>query len=102
MPNKGAAHHLHALYESGQRARMLDAWRDHAACAGRSAVMEADATRDHARRICRTCPVNAQCLRWVLSLPVAEAPDGIVAGLTVNQRGGYKAAASAQQKEMST
>jgi WhiB family redox-sensing transcriptional regulator len=70
----------------------LEAWRDAAACRdydpelffpiGRG--MHAMYRADVAKGICATCPVQRECLEWVLGSPVAL--EGIWGGTTEDER----------------
>lgn len=70
-------------------------WREHAACA--HAVDQGYATpdmwfpkpgghNDKALAICASCPVAAECLTYLQSLPPVEQMYGIWGGMTVPQR----------------
>lgn len=75
--------------------RMLDPqWRAEAACRAKSAVHffapahferkpEKDAREGAARALCRSCPVQPQCLEYSLAV---EEPHGIWGGLNELER----------------
>ena len=71
-------------------------WRAHALCA-RAAEPElffAPGALEHrvAKRICRDCPVQVQCLTYAMEAPVDH---GIWGGLTERERRGYRRKAGA-------
>lgn len=71
--------------ETALRADVNAAWKQHAACRGRSAVMDDEHTKP-GLAICRACPVEAVCVRWVMSLPETQDPGGVCGGTTQHNR----------------
>jgi hypothetical protein len=62
-------------------------WRDEAACRGVPVnLMFNDATRETARQVCWGCHVSAECLADVMKTEDPRCRDGIVGGLTPDQR----------------
>lgn len=68
----------------------LPIWEGTGLCAGRPDRM---ADPETAMATCLTgargggpCPVLAACRTWVLSIPVHEGPDGVVAGMSFAER----------------
>jgi hypothetical protein len=63
-----------------------------AACVERRDIFDACTHRGashHYRlaiHICASCPVLAQCLAWVTSLPIQDRPFGVTAGLIHQQQ----------------
>lgn len=51
-------------------------------CAGRGELFTSEHPDDQAAAvaICRTCPVLADCQRWVAGLPRSRIPAGVTAG----------------------
>lgn len=74
---------------------MSDTWRDEAACLGHdtskwfpdSPTNGRSATTAQAIQICRSCPVQTQCLTTALTTP---EPWGIWGGLTERQRAAHR------------
>ena len=73
-------------------------WQDRAACReiGAEAFFPPDAGKAvpdyaQARRVCRRCPVKAECLDFALRLDIRE---GLFGGLTPRQRAARKREAS--------
>lgn len=64
------------------------AWVLDAACGGRWDLMEGigEYNERHAEMLCQGCPVRQDCWLWVMSLAQRYDPDGIVAGLTNDER----------------
>jgi hypothetical protein len=67
------------------------AWRNQAACAGMPAEAFYPASGDHeatevAKRVCRGCPVRAECLADALGWEASGRRHGIVGGLSARQR----------------
>lgn len=66
-------------------------WLDHAACRGHdpeiffpvSAVGPGHADTEDAKRVCRTCPVLADCLEWAIA---GAIPFGVLGGLSEDER----------------
>ena len=66
-------------------------WRDDAACrdAGPDLFFPVSTTGsalrqiDEAKRICRACPAQGQCLAWALDQPIT---DGVWGGTTEDER----------------
>jgi WhiB family redox-sensing transcriptional regulator len=66
-------------------------WLDRAACRGHdpelffpvSAVGPGHADTEHAKRVCRTCPVLAECLDWAIA---GAIPFGVLGGLSEDER----------------
>jgi hypothetical protein len=80
-----------------------EAWRQQAACRGRSAVMDPPGgldgesrrqARAAARAVCDACPVLAACGAWVMSLSRQDDPGGMCAAMTPLQRENRRRAAS--------
>jgi WhiB family transcriptional regulator, redox-sensing transcriptional regulator len=75
-------------------------WMAAAACRGLTALMFPDrgagrAEFDAARAVCAGCEVLGECRRWAIS---ADAPrDGIVAGLTADERADLRRDAGARR-----
>lgn len=61
----------------------MPAWQADGLCAGRPDLM---ADPHQAEATCHRCPVLPECRDWVLSLPVHEGPDGVVAAMTLAER----------------
>ena len=61
----------------------LPTWKGVGLCAGQPESMVVDA---RALNLCRACPVLDECRDWVLSIPIHEGPDGVVAGLVFAER----------------
>ena len=64
-----------------------DDWMDHAACRGLDQHIFFPGLGepcDVARRICATCPVSRECLRYAMSLQ--PRPQGVWGGLSDQQR----------------
>ena len=63
-------------------------WRDRAGCVGLDIdlffVERGQNIDPMVRKLCRQCPVSADCLEFALSLP--ENPQGFWAGTTERQR----------------
>ncbi|MET8866494.1 WhiB family transcriptional regulator [Nonomuraea sp. NPDC004580] len=58
-------------------------WDGVGLCADRPHLM---ADPNTAKATCRRCPVLPACRDWVLSIPIHEGPDGVVAALTFAER----------------
>jgi WhiB family redox-sensing transcriptional regulator len=66
-------------------------WLDRAACLGHdpelffpvSAVGPGQAHTEDAKRVCRTCPVLAECLEWAIT---GAVPFGVLGGLSEDER----------------
>jgi WhiB family redox-sensing transcriptional regulator len=66
-------------------------WLDRAACRGHdpelffpvSAVGPGHAHTENAKRVCRTCPVLAECLEWAIA---GAIPYGVLGGLSEDER----------------
>jgi WhiB family transcriptional regulator, redox-sensing transcriptional regulator len=66
-------------------------WLDRAACRGHdpelffpvSAVGPGRADTEDAKRVCRTCPVLAECLEWAIASAI---PFGVLGGLSEDGR----------------
>ncbi|MFI6534163.1 WhiB family transcriptional regulator [Nonomuraea sp. NPDC050547] len=67
----------------------LPTWDGTGACIGQPDLMYglSEGGDDAAKKLCRACPVLDECRDWVLDLPWHCDPGGIVAGLTIQQRG---------------
>lgn len=62
----------------------LPTWEGTGLCAGQPDLM---ADPGMAKAICLTpCPVLDACRAWVLSIPIHEGPDGVVAGMAFAER----------------
>jgi transcription factor WhiB len=68
-------------------------WVLRAACRGKADVMDATGDRDRteALRICRGCPVLAECIDWVTGLPPEAPVHGTVAGMDPDERARLRA-----------
>jgi hypothetical protein len=64
-------------------------WRSRAACRGMDVEMfhkPGERVRNAAIATCRACPVQSECLAWVLSIPGDQDKAGIYAGTTWQER----------------
>ncbi len=74
-------------------------WRDHAACRDADPDLffpvgttgPAQHHLDEAKRICRACPAQTQCLAWALDRGVT---DGVWGGTTADERRAIRRLAS--------
>jgi hypothetical protein len=69
-------------------AATLETIREHAACRGQDPAAffpEAGGSANQARRICRTCPVQVDCLTYALGVPVSH-DWGVWGGTTEDER----------------
>jgi hypothetical protein len=79
---------------------LTDEWVKDAACGGRSDVLEGP-DEQAAKALCSgsplqgipQCPVIAECSRWVFGLSYKMDPDGVTAGMTLDERATERRAA---------
>jgi WhiB family redox-sensing transcriptional regulator len=101
---------LAELAEVRERARVEQAgviadggWWRAAACRGMDLELffppEGDPERAaRAKRVCAACPVQPECLRAELAVPVGQHPGGIVGGLTQRERVALRVAGGAHDQ----
>jgi hypothetical protein len=69
-----------------RRGDLAASWRDHAACHGLGHLMDPrDPTHQQtgkALTLCRSCPAETACARWVMSLTERDDPGGVCGGMT--------------------
>jgi DNA-binding transcriptional regulator YiaG len=63
-------------------------WTDLAACHGHARLMEARTRDDEdlALGLCQWCPVQRECLEWVMGLPTRSDPEMVAGGTTYRRR----------------
>jgi WhiB family redox-sensing transcriptional regulator len=87
MPNNDSRN---IIPQSDKSVDILDStWFDNAACKGKTQLMFPKEHKDityiaQARAICKSCPVQKECLEYALEFPPADM-HGVWAGLTSRQ-----------------